>query len=132
PVPKNVHWDLWLGPAPEHPYHPNFHPKNWRVYWDYGCVYRGDMPCHYLDLAFWALKLRTPLTIKAEGPPVSPVVTPGWMIVHWDFAARGALPPVKLHWYDGGKQPAAAQTLHWKEGKVPANGVLFVGDKGML
>lgn len=131
-VPKNVHWDLWLGPAPEHSYHPNFHPKNWRTYWDYGCGCLGDMACHYMDLAFWALKLRTPLTIAAEGPTPHPIVTPGWMIVHWDFAARGELPAVKAHWYDGGKQPEVAQTLDWHGKKVPPNGVLFVGEKGML
>lgn len=132
PIPKNVHWDLWLGPAKHHPYHPNYHPKNWRVYWEFGCGCMGDMACHFLDLPFWALKLRAPLTISTEGPDPDPIVTPGWMIVHWDFAARGELPPVTVHWYDGGKQPEVAQTLSWKEGKVPANGVLFIGDQGML
>ena len=142
PVPKNVHWDLWLGPAPEHAYNPAYHPKNWRAFWDYGSGTLGDMGCHYMDLAFWALKLRSPLSISAEGPEVSPVVTPPWTIAHWEYASRGDLPAVKVHWYDGGKQPAIVNEIKWPghkkadgteaKSKVPVNGVLFVGDKGML
>lgn len=128
PVPKNVHWDLWLGPAPQHPYHPNYHPKNWRVYWEFGGGCLADMACHYMDLPFWALKLKYPLTVEADGPAPHPKVTPPWLIVTWEFGARGELPPVKVKWYDGGKRPAwvVEKGYDWQ------NGVLFVGDKGML
>jgi len=87
------------------------------------------MACHYMDLAFWALKLRSPRTIEAEGPPVSKETTPAWLVVHYEYDARGSLPPVKVTWYDGGKQPALVaegKALPWK------NAVLFVGEKGML
>ena len=36
PVPSNVHWDLWLGPAPDRPYAPGYHPFAWRGWWDFG------------------------------------------------------------------------------------------------
>jgi predicted dehydrogenase len=129
PIPPNLHWDLWLGPAASRPYHPEYLPKNWRRWWDFGGGTLGDMACHYLDLPFWALNLRHPRTIEAQGPPVNPETTPAWLIVKYEFAARGALPEVKLTWYDGGKRPQIVE-----QGEVPdwKNGVLFVGDKGML
>ncbi len=129
PVPSSLHWDLWLGPAPARPYNPEYHPKWWRRWWDFGQGTLGDMACHYMDLAFWALKLWHPLTVRAAGPPVHPDITPKWLIVNWEFPARGKLPPVKLTWYDGGKRPNLVE-----QGKTPdwRNGVLFVGEKGML
>ena len=129
PVPTNLHWDLWLGPTPARPYHPEYVPKTWRRWWDFGEGILGDMACHYMDLPFWALNLRYPTSVEAEGPAVNPETVPAWLIVHYQFPARGELPPVSLTWYDGGKQPAFVA-----QGKAPnwENGVLFVGDKGML
>ncbi|MDB6019987.1 MAG: putative dehydrogenase [Pedosphaera sp.] len=128
-IPSSLHWDLWLGPAPERPYHPAYLPANWRRWWDFGNGTLGDMGCHYLDLAHWALNLRHPLTIDTEGPPVHPETTPPWLIVHYEYAARDTLPPVRVSWYDGGKRPTgilADNVPNWR------NGVLFVGKKGML
>jgi hypothetical protein len=87
------------------------------------------MGCHYMDLPFWALKLRAPTTIEAEGPPVQPENTPPWLVVRYQFPARGPLSAVRLTWYNGGMVPMLIQ-----EGKVPGwpAGVLFVGAKGML
>jgi predicted dehydrogenase len=128
-VPKGLHWDLWLGPAPERPYHPAYVPFWWRGWWDFGGGALADMACHFMDLPFWALKLRHPTKVVAEGPKPHPEITPNGLIVHYDFPARGELPAVKLTWYDGGKRPAL-----FAQGKLPdwGNGVLFVGGKGML
>ena len=129
PVPKYLHWDLWLGPAPERPYHPTYQPANWRRWWDFGSGTLGDMACHYMDLPFWALKLRHPSTVEAEGPPVHPETTPEHLIVRYGFPARGEMPPVKLTWYDGGshKRDEEMIAINWR-----GDGVLFVGDKGKL
>ena len=129
PVPPELDWDLWLGPAPTRPYHPCYLPGTWRRWWDFGCGALGDFGCHYMDLPFWALGLRYPTSIEAEGPPVHPEGTPGWLTIRYEFPARGALPPVRLTWYDGGKRPEPVQ-----QGKVPnwGSAVLFVGQKGML
>ena len=67
PVPKHLNWDLWLGPAPKRPYHSAYHPHNWRHWWDFGQGALGDFGCHYIDLPFWALKLRDP-TLPLWGP----------------------------------------------------------------
>jgi predicted dehydrogenase len=129
PVPEGLHYDLWLGPAAYRPYHPTYIPFYWRGWWDFGGGTLADMACHHVDLPFWALKLRHPKTVAAEGPKPHPETTPAWLIVHYEFEARGELPPVKLTWYDGGKRPK-----YFKEQKMPkwGDGSLFVGEKGML
>lgn len=130
PVPAHLHWDLWLGPAPERPYHPDYFPgPKWYKYWDFGSGTMSDLGSHWNDLPFWALKLRHPLTIEAEGPPVSAETAPASMSATYQYAARGELPPVMLTWYQGEKKPRLLT-----QGKIPKwdSGVLFVGSKGML
>lgn len=137
-VPRGLHWDLWLGPAPARPFvHGKsdshgwgvYHPFNWRTWWDFGGGTLNDMACHHVDLPFWALKLRHPIKVTAEGPPPHKHSSALWQIVRYEFAARGELPAVALTWYDGGKRPpllAAEGMPKWGDGN------LFVGDKGML
>src|SRR5205823_8836919 len=55
-VPAGVHWDEFLGPAPERPYAPDIHPFKWRGFWDYGTGAIGDMACHTGNMAFMALR----------------------------------------------------------------------------
>ena len=131
PVPKGLHWDLWLGPAPERPYHPAYHPFWWRGWWDFANGALGDMACHHMDLPHWALGLRRPHAVEAKGPPVDPEVAPAWQIVDFHYAARGEQPPVHLTWYHGGKQPPELSDPELKMPKWGA-GTLFVGDEGML
>jgi predicted dehydrogenase len=129
PVPPELDWDLWLGPAPLRPYHPIYLPGAWRSWRDFGTGGLGDFGCHYMDLPFWALKLRHPVSVETEGPPVHPERTSPGLIVRYEFPARGDLPPVKMMWYDGGKRPTFLA-----ERKIPQWGaaVLFIGQKGML
>ncbi len=129
PVPEYLDWDLWLGPAPERPYHPTYCPANWRRWWDFGGGTLGDMGCHFMDLPFWALHLRHPLTVEAKGPEVHPETAPKNLIVNYRFPRRGSLPPVDFTWYDTDMRPP-----HLKEHDLPqwGSGVLFVGEKGMM
>lgn len=128
PVPEYLHWDLWLGPAPKRPYHSGiYHPGQWRRFWDFGGGTLGDMACHYMDLPFWALELRHPTTIEAEGPEVHPETNPKGMIVRYEFPARGAQPPVKFTWYDGKRIPKTVAGH-----AVPGSGVMFIGDAGQM
>ncbi|MEI6538859.1 MAG: Gfo/Idh/MocA family oxidoreductase, partial [Planctomycetota bacterium] len=128
PVPANLNWNLWLGPAPERPYANGiYHPANWRRWWDFGQGTLGDMACHYMDLPFWALDLRHPTRCEAEGPPVHAETCPLGLIVKYDFPARGTMPACKLTWYDGDLIP---QKINGQA--VPANGVMFVGTDGMM
>ncbi|HKI36137.1 MAG TPA: Gfo/Idh/MocA family oxidoreductase [Gemmataceae bacterium] len=130
PVPKTLDWDLWLGPAPQRPYHTEYVPgPKWYKWWDFGNGTMSDLGAHWLDLPFWALKLHRPLTAEAEGPAVHTETAPKALLCRWEFAARGDLPAVRLTWYHGGQKPALVG-----EKKVPDwdSGCLFVGDKGMI
>jgi predicted dehydrogenase len=134
PVPANLDWDLWLGPAKERPYSANIHPANWRRFWEYGSGTFGDMACHVMDLPFWALGLRYPKTVKCEGPDVHPDGAPAWSKATYEFALEdgGSL---KFYWSDGGEHFDQVKSTKDHDGKALSTwglGVLFIGDKGML
>ncbi len=128
-VPAHLDYDIWLGPAQPVPFHPTFHPASWRRYWAFGGGTIADMACHYLDLAFWALALRDPIAVEADGPEPHPQCASRDLVVRWRFPARGAQPPVDVTWYDGARRPALLAEIGrdaW------TSGVLFVGERGML
>jgi len=132
PVPSTLDWDLWLGPAPDRPYHPAYHPGVWRCWWDFGCGMMGDRGAHTLDPVFWALKLGHPTSVEATSLDLNPDTHPVASIVTYRFPARGTLPPVKLTWYDGLRPP---RPLELEDGRRMGNvegGALFNGTKGKL
>jgi predicted dehydrogenase len=144
PVPKTLDWDLWLGPAPERPYHPCYSPRYWRGWWDFGCGALGDMACHLLDPVFSALKLGYPASVEANSSVylrtvvgkndwgkvvVNKETFPLASIVRYEFPARGDMPPVKMNWYDGGMKPPRPDEL---EPGRRMTSVTFIGDKGKL
>jgi predicted dehydrogenase len=131
PVPKTLDWDLWLGPAPERPYHPAYHPFKWRGWWDFGTGALGDMGCHVLDPVFRALKLGHPTSVRAESTAFNRDSYPLASTVYYEFPARGDMPPVKLTWYDGGRLPQRPEELETGR-KMPESGTIFVGDKGKI
>ena len=134
-VPATLNWDLWLGPAPERPYHPDYHPLTWRAWYDFGTGSLGDMGCHVLDPVFWALDLGAPSTVQATTthwePDVSAETFPRASVVRYQFPARGERPPVALTWYDGRLMPPIPPEL--EAGRtLPKTGALIIGDKGTL
>ncbi|MBE7499675.1 MAG: Gfo/Idh/MocA family oxidoreductase [Verrucomicrobiales bacterium] len=131
-VPDTLDWDTWLGPAPWRPYHPAYVPFRWRGWWDFGSGGLGDMGIHNLAPVFDALKLGPPTSVHASSTPVFPETVPLACIVHYEFAARGDHPPVKLHWYDGGLLPARPDALEPDRDLDPEDGILFVGDRGQM
>jgi predicted dehydrogenase len=134
PVPKNLDWDLWLGPSPRREYSPAYVPKFWRRYWAFGGGTLSDMGCHFMDLPFWALDLKAPVSVEAEGPPVDAEGTPEWLTVRYQFPERGAHPGVRLTWYHGMKDDQPVRPKLGPAVKLPdwRNGVVFIGDKGIL
>lgn len=130
PIPPGLDWDLWIGPAPARPFNNVYVPgPKWYRWWDFGNGTMSDLGSHWIDLPFWALRLDHPLTIEGEGPPVNSEIAPASMQIKYTYGARGGRAPLDLMWYQGTYKP----TL-WKDGAIPqwGNGVLFVGDKGML
>lgn len=137
PVPPGLNWDVWLGPAPKRPYNPAYVPFKWRGFWDFGTGAIGDMGIHNLDTAFWALELGAPISaeVKDCAPGLHDAAmketAPLWSITEIHFPARGAKPPVKMTWYDGGKTPPA-ELFHGEEINKADGGSLIIGDKGTL
>jgi len=131
PIPETLDWDLWLGPAPYRPYHPTYLPGNWRRWWDFGTGTLGDMACHIIDPAWWALDLTYPTSVEAEPGPFNEETYPQKTVVRCEFPARGDLPAVTLTWYDGANQPPRPQELE-KERNLPDQGGLYYGEKGTI
>jgi predicted dehydrogenase len=131
PVPENLDWDLWLGPAKWRPYHSAYVPFKWRGWWDFGCGALGDMAVHNADPAFFALDLDAPTAVEAETSEVNDDTLPKWNIIHYFFPAKGSRPAVEMTWYDGAKLPPRPADLD--EGlNLGDNGILFVGENGSL
>ena len=78
-----------VGPVPFRPYSPLWVPWNWRGWMHFGSGVIGDWICHVLDPAFWALDLKHPTKISAEGAPRSEELCADWIIARYDFPARG-------------------------------------------
>jgi len=131
-VPSHLNWDLWLGQAPWRPYHPAYVHFKWRGWWDFGSGGLGDMGIHNLAPVFSALKLGPPVSVHASSTPVFKETVPVAATVHYQFAARGDMPAVKLHWYDGGLLPARPDELEPDRPLDPEDGIIFVGDKGKI
>jgi predicted dehydrogenase len=138
PVPEHINWDLWLGPAPQRPYHPCYHPFAWRGWWDFGTGVLGDIGCHNLSAAFKALKLGWPESVEAcsthwNAPPeIKNETAPLASIVTYRFAAEGSRPEVLLRWYDGGMMPPLPKEAPPGRNIYEGDGTLIVGDDGML
>jgi len=131
PVPESLDWDLWLGPAPQRPYHSTYLPGNWRRWWDFGTGTLGDMGCHIIDPVYWALDLLYPTSVEAKPCPFNNETYPEATIVRWEFPARGQLPPVTVTWYDGANMPPRPPELE-QDRNLPDQGGLYYGEKGTI
>ena len=131
PVPAGLDWDLWLGPAPERPYHSAYLPGRWRMWQEFGTGALGDMGCHTMNLPAWALRLENPTSIEAESFPINDETYPKWSTVRWEFPARGELPPVTLTWYDGWAHGGKRPPQEWLDGQpLTKSGALLIGEEG--
>ncbi len=128
--PETLEWDLWLGPAPERPYHDVYFPgPNWYRWWDFANGTMSDLGSHWNDLPYWALELDAPRTVESFGIPPHPEIAPASMTAVYEYGPRGDRPAVQMSWYQGTHKPQ-----RWTDGEIPqwSNGVLFVGTGGML
>ena len=151
-VPDTLDWDLWLGPAPERPYHPIYAPFRWRGWWDFGTGALGDIGCHSFDPVFRALKLGAPTSVEGCSSRVNKETYPLASMVTYHFPARDAapqeinvhirgqsgakaggiaMPPLKVVWYDGGLRPPRPAGLDEGE-QMGDNGRLLIGDEGFI
>jgi predicted dehydrogenase len=136
PIPTTLHWDGWLGVAPERPYKAKvYHSWNWRAWQDYSNGQLGDFGCHILDPVFLALGLSAPTTVKGESSPLNREVWYRWSRVSYEFPGtdRTAGKTLKLTWHDGeGKLPPRESLGVGAGVKLPGSGSLLIGEKGSL
>ncbi|MBT8044568.1 MAG: Gfo/Idh/MocA family oxidoreductase [Verrucomicrobiae bacterium] len=137
--PKHIHYDLWLGPSPHHPYNPGYFEAtrgpgsgclSWNMYWDFGAGQIGDMGSHTMDLAWNALDADLPTWAKATGDNYNPDVTPVKMHASFGIPANDWRPDIRLNWHQGGampKSPDSSINLN----KI-GHGAMFKGDKGFI
>ena len=156
-MPKGLDWDLWLGVAPERPYHPDYVPFKWRGWKDFGTGPLGDMGIHNAAMTFMGLRLGPPASAEIVATSgLKDETFPAWATLRYQFPAagkgdrpllgeapsgpfrqKGPVPfsgpggqqPLTLYWYDGGKMPSA-DLIGGR--KVAENGAIVVGDKGTL
>ena len=129
-APEALNWNLFLGVSQDVPYHPIYHPFNWRGWVDWGQGALGDMGAHLIDHPFWSLDLGYPTTIETVSTPFNKVSYPDATITYYQFPARGSKPPVKLTWYDGSLTPPRPDE---HEEKLNAEGgILYIGSKGKM
>jgi len=119
-IPKGVHFNLWLGPAPERPFIDNRFHYNWHWFWDTGNGEVGNNGPHYMDMARWAL--------QEFEHPVKAVSTGGYY--QWDC--------------DQETPNVQSSTLQYASGKIvqfdvqglfdqrARNGIFFHGTEGYL
>ena len=128
-APQNLNYDVWLGPAPQKAYHADTVHFYWRGLWDYGTGAMGDMGAHIFDAPIWALNLGMPTKIQASSSPYNNEYLPLCELVTYEFPARGNMPPVKVHWCDGGLRPPRPEGL--EAGRAMKDATYF-GDKGII
>jgi predicted dehydrogenase len=132
PVPAGLDWDLWLGPLKYRAYSPNYTPRLWRDYLDLSTGRIGDMGCHNMDPAFFALDLGYPEWVEARSAWGDRSKRPFASNVHYQFSARGAMPPLKMTWYSGLMPPRPDELEAGRDLTGNGNGILFIGDKGKI
>jgi predicted dehydrogenase len=132
-APDHLDWDLWIGPAPYRPFNEVYFPgPKWYRWWDFGNGTMSDLGSHWNDLPWWALKLDAPVSIESTSPmgAAHPEIAPATLTARYEYGPRGDMPACTLYWHQGATKPAV-----WTEDPVVSqwsNGVLFIGDKGML
>ncbi|MDX1409975.1 MAG: Gfo/Idh/MocA family oxidoreductase, partial [Saprospiraceae bacterium] len=145
PVPKDFNWDLWLGPVPHIPYHPNYTHNVFRGWYDFGGGSIADMGHYSLFPLFETLGItRPPVSAKAFGTTTreaqdnvyhwvnNDVAFPQSCLIRLKFPEQETVPAFDLYWYDGGMKPFAPEELEADGRETPNEGLMFVGDKGKI
>lgn len=135
--PKTLHYDLWIGPSPYHPYNPEYFSGTaglnclkWNMYWDFGNGQVGDMGSHTMDLVWNTIDADLPTTAEAEGDPFNPEVSPVKLKMSFSHPANDWRPAIRVYWHQGGDMPYSPKK-YLDLSKI-GHGVMFKGTEGFL
>jgi predicted dehydrogenase len=133
--PEGFHWDLWLGPAPYHPYSGSYFKGaagmnclEWNMYWDFGAGQIGDMGSHTMDLLWNVVDAKLPTSAEAKGEAFNPDVTPVECESHFEHPGNNWRGPIRISWYQGGAMPGSPKK--YLDLKGIDHGAMFKGSKG--
>jgi predicted dehydrogenase len=136
PVPPELDWDMWVGPAPERPFNRAYLPFVWRGWVDFGCGSFGDMGCYSFAGVSKILDLTAPSAVEAcTSESFADETYPKSSIVRLDYPAHNGRAALKFNWYDGHLKPARPAGLSAADNARfahNAEGILYLGDKGMI
>ncbi len=135
--PATLHYDLWIGPSPWHPYNPGYFSGGpganclqWNMYWDFGSGQIGDMGSHTMDIVWDAVGVGVPTSAEGKGDPFNPEVTPVELESHFSLPANDWRPAIGVHWYQGGAMPRSPRK--WVDLNKIGHGAMFKGSKGYI
>jgi len=135
--PKNLHYDLWIGPSSMHPYNPDYFSGGtganclqWNMYWDFGTGQVGDMGSHTMDLAWNALDAELPTSAEGEGDPFNPEVSPVELHTTFKIPKNDWRPGISLHWHQGGAMPDSP--IGYVDLNKIGHGAMFRGTRGFI
>lgn len=143
PVPEGFDWQLWLGPSLVRPYHPHYTHAVFRGWYEFGGGALADMGHYSLWPVFQQWDLDAPIEVESCASHVCTlngrVATrvkndysfPAACAIRFHFAAKGNRPALNLFWYDGSMKPATPEEFGSEE-ELPAEGMMWVGDKGKI
>jgi predicted dehydrogenase len=121
PVPANIDYAMWQGPASDRPYYPNRLHYNWHWFWNWGTGELGNNGIHGLDVARWGLGVDAPIAVGSGGGKYvfdDDQETPDTQTVTWEFPGAALVYEHRI-WSN-----------HGTEGEL--FGIAFYGEKGTL
>ncbi|MGE0772906.1 MAG: Gfo/Idh/MocA family protein [Cyclobacteriaceae bacterium] len=141
-IPKELNWDLWLGPAEYIDFNPAYLPFNWRGWWRFGTGALGDMACHIMDAAFRILPIDYPTEVECSATTAwegffreanYTESCPASSIIHMKFPRKDGKGDINFTWMDGGLLPERPEELLPDEPMGDWDGgYIFEGAKGKL
>lgn len=129
PVPKELGWEQWLGPAAEVPYSANYLPAKWRGWFAFGNGTLGDWFCHNADAPYQVWDLDCPRSIEIESSGPNKLSFPAWAKITFTFPANSTRGEFKLHWYHGKTDTVPRPPELEAENPTPEGGTLIRGSK---
>ena len=144
PIPDGFDWDLWLGPALPRTYSPDYTHTVFRGWYEFGAGCLADMGYYGFWVDWRILNLGMPVTAEGSASFTCEVRDfrstwvknnlsyPHAATLQWEVPVNDTNESLDVFWYEGGIRPKTPKALRETGKGMPADGVMFVGDKGII